>query len=192
MEKKILAWHFVGETLRDGREIPADGETLTHVGEVIPCKQGLHASERLLGALRYAPGHTVCRVELWGDVKHDAYDKMAARHRRILWRIDAEQILRTFARRCALDDIHLWDAPRAVREYLETGNKSIIDAAKHATEAAVKDCASPATWAAWIATWISEKDATYAASAVGKWARKEDVLLEMVEAERKRIGGEKV
>uniref|UniRef100_UPI000553CA73 DUF7666 domain-containing protein n=1 Tax=Asaia prunellae TaxID=610245 RepID=UPI000553CA73 len=147
-DDKILAWHFVGETLRDGRAVPADGEILTHVGPVIPCRQGLHASERLIDALSYAPGHTLCRVECWGDVREDSGDKLAARNRRILWRIDAEPVLREFARRCAISVLHLWDAPAEVRAYLETGDEALRDAARvaatDAAEAAATDAAEAA------------------------------------------------
>lgn len=38
------AYHFVGETLRDGRPVPADGEWLEHDGKIIMCEAGLHAS----------------------------------------------------------------------------------------------------------------------------------------------------
>ena len=40
----IFAFHFVGDTLRDGRPIPSDGEWLTHDGPVVMCISGLHAS----------------------------------------------------------------------------------------------------------------------------------------------------
>jgi len=222
-DDKILAWHFVGETLRDGREIPADGAILTHVGPVIPCQRGLHASERLIDALQYAPGHTLCRVECWGDIEHDADDKLAARNRRILWRIDAEQVLRAFARRCALDVIHLWDAPDVVREYLETGNEALRDAARAAAGAAARAAAGAAAGAAarataraaaWDAACAAARAAAWdaaraaacaaacaaagyaavAAAVAAAWAAarpaQNSILIEMVEAEYKRIIGE--
>lgn len=40
----MIAYHFCGDTLRDGRPIPADGEWLEHTGEVEICETGLHAS----------------------------------------------------------------------------------------------------------------------------------------------------
>jgi len=98
-ETKILAWHFTGDTLRDGRPVPQPGEVLTHHGDIEMCASGLHASRRPLDALRYAPGENVHRVELWGDVE-EAKDKLVGRHRRILWSADATEALRGFARWC--------------------------------------------------------------------------------------------
>lgn len=37
MKKTVRAYHFVAETLRDGAPIPADGEWLTHDGDVVIC-----------------------------------------------------------------------------------------------------------------------------------------------------------
>lgn len=136
MSDIIQAWHFVGDTLRDGRPIPPDGEWLIHDGPVIPCKSGLHASERIIDALKYAPGAVVCRVDLRGDILPHGGDKLATRERRILWRIDASEILRTFARRCALDMVHFWYAPDVVRRWLETGDEKLRSAAWSAAESA--------------------------------------------------------
>jgi len=110
----MKAWHFVGEKLRDGRDVPADGETLVHEGEIKLCQSGLHASVKILDALTYAPGTTICRVSLGGDIIK-SHDKVVASERTILWRVDAENVLRQFARQCALDVIHL-DAAWAARD----------------------------------------------------------------------------
>ena len=136
----VLAWHFVNATLRDGRPVPADGVTLKHVGPLAPCESGLHASERLIDALQYAPGETLCRVQMGGTIRRET-DKLVARQRTILWRIDATDVLRAFARRCALDVAHLWDMPPIVRRYLETGNESIRAAAWDAAGAAARAAA---------------------------------------------------
>lgn len=137
----MLAWHFVGPTLRDGRPVPPDGETLVHEGPVQMCRSGLHASRRLTDALQYAPGSTICRVRV-GDVVEEDDSKLVARERTILWRVeDADDLLHDFARRCAMDVIDLWDAPDVVREYLETGDESLRDAARAAAWAAAWDAA---------------------------------------------------
>src|SRR5690606_38045619 len=47
----ILAYHFVNDTLRDGRPVPSDGEWLEHDGPIAICKSGLHASRRPWHAL---------------------------------------------------------------------------------------------------------------------------------------------
>jgi hypothetical protein len=123
-----LAWHFVGDTLRDGRPVPADGVTLKQEGPIVLCESGLHASVHMLDALGCAPGAMVCRVELTGTILDDG-DKLVASARTILWRMDATDVLQAFARRCALDVIHLWDAPEVVRTYLETGDETLRAAA---------------------------------------------------------------
>lgn len=142
-----LAWHFVGTTLRDGRPVPADAVTLVHDGALVLCESGLHASERLLDAVDYAPGNILCRVRMGGELLRGG-DKMVARERTILWRIDAKSTFREFARRRALSLAHLWDMPDVVREYL-TGNGSewftAYDAAMDAMRAAT--AARDAAWA---------------------------------------------
>jgi hypothetical protein len=136
MNDTTLAWHFVGETLRDGSPIPTDGELLSIDGDLAICKRGLHAAEKILDALTYAPGNTICRVSC-SAIAERHNDKFVCAHRTILWRIDGEPILRDFARRCALD------------------------AAGAAAGAAARDAAGAAAWAAaWDAAW----DATGAAA----------------------------
>jgi hypothetical protein len=131
----MKAWHFVSDTLRDGRPVPADGEVLVHKGPLILCASGLHASKNILDALQYAPGSIICRVEVGGEIIH-GYDKLVCSERTILWRASGEQVLRKFARMCALDVLHLWDAPDIVVQYLKTGDQSIRAAARDASDAA--------------------------------------------------------
>jgi len=158
----VLAWHFVGGTLRDGRPVPADGEWLEHDGALVMCESGLHASIRLIDALQYAPGVTICRVECAGDMEHDD-DKLVAMRRRIAWRIDGEAVLRAFSRWCALQVAHLWDMPDVVRLYLETGDESLRDAARDAAGTASWDAAGAVAWdaardAAWDAAWDEQNE----------------------------------
>ena len=135
----IQAWHFVGNTLRNGQPVPLDGVWLEYDGPlpIIMCERGLHASIDPFDAIKYAPGNTLCRVEIAGTILHGK-DKLVATRRRIVARRDMESDLRAFARRCARDVLPLWDAPPVVIEYLETGDESKRDAA----------------WAAaWAAAW---------------------------------------
>ena len=139
----VIAYHFVGDTLRDGRPVPSDGEWLVHDEPVVICKSGLHASRRPWHALKFAPGATLCRVECDGIAEeHD--DKLVCSRRRIIARIDATDLLRRFARDEARRVLHLWGAPDVVRRYLETGDESIRAAAWDAARAAARDAA----WAA--------------------------------------------
>ncbi|WPZ33937.1 hypothetical protein T8K17_22190 [Thalassobaculum sp. OXR-137] len=135
---RVLAWHFVDETLKDGRPVPPDGERLTHDGPVSLCEGGLHASERVLDALKFAPGNIICRVEC-DDVAERQADKLVCGGRTILWRIDGEEVLRAFARKVALDVAEYWEMPAEVRKFLETGNDNLRVAARGAARQASRD-----------------------------------------------------
>ena len=138
-ENKKFYYHFVSETLRDARPVPADGEWLEHDGKVKMCERGLHASPTAWEALQYAPGSVLCLVEMDGIEKHkDHPDKVVGARRRIIARFDATEMLRAHARQSALSVIHLWDAPAVVREYLETGDESKREAAWYAAWDAAK------------------------------------------------------
>ena len=160
--KRNLAWHFVGKTLRDGSPIPKDGEWLVHKGKLEMCESGLHWSREPFDALTYAPGETLCLVEISGDVvepksgKHT--DKGISTKRKIVARMDATKLLRYFARMQALSVIHLnEDLPEVVCDYLMTGDEDIRDAAR----AAAWDAARAA---AWDAAWDAARAAAWAAA----------------------------
>ena len=126
-------YHFTGDTLRDGRPIPLIGEWLEHDGPIEPCQSGLHASEHPFDALSVARGNMLHKVELEGDLQShgDPINKWVGRRRKILATIDAEPLLREFARWCALQVM---------------GDESLRDAAGAA--AATWDAARDAAWAA--------------------------------------------
>ena len=164
-------YHFTnGNKLRDGRPVPAIGEWLEHDGDVIPCESGLHASPTAFDALQYAPGAMLHKVYLDGViVEHGSpVDKYAASRRMIVASIDATDVCRRFARRVALDVAHLWEMPDVVRQYLETGDESLRDAAWAAARAAAWDAAwgarAAARAAAWDAAWVAAGDAARAAA----------------------------
>jgi hypothetical protein len=97
----MKAWHFTnGDKLRDGRTVPPIGETLVHDGELWLCRSGLHASEDILHALRYATGCMLHRVEITGEIIH-CDNKLAATQRTILASADMTWALVEFAEDCA-------------------------------------------------------------------------------------------
>lgn len=153
------AWHFVGKTLRNGALIPKDGEWLRHDGPLKLCQSGLHVSTRIIDALRYAPGSTICRVGWRGEHIADL-DKIDCRERKIIWRLDVEEQLRVFARWCALQVKDQWDMPDIVLRYLKTGDESIRTAARDAAWAA----SGAAAWAAGDAAGAAAGDAAWAAA----------------------------
>ena len=59
-----------------------------------------------------------------------------------------ESKCREFARWCALQVIHLWDAPDVVREHLETGDEKLRNAARNAARNATRKAARAAANAA--------------------------------------------
>ena len=156
----MKAWHFVGNNLRDGRPVPADGEWLVHNDAVVLCEAGLHASLDPFDALQYAPGPILCRVELRGVIVRGE-DKVAASQRRIIKRRDMTDVLRYFARMQALSVIHRRDPcpPDVVLDYLITGDEQLRDAAMDAAWAAANAAAWAAAWAAAnAAAWAAARD----------------------------------
>ena len=143
----IRAWHFVGDTLRDGRPVPKDGAWLKHTGPLKMCESGLHAGITPFDALQYAPGPHLCLVDCAGTIKRDDnhLDKLICSERRIVVRMDAIEMLRYFARMQALSVVHFWEAPDVVLDYLMTGDES-IRAAAGAAAGAARDAARDAAW----------------------------------------------
>jgi hypothetical protein len=182
MKSKTQAWHFVEETLRDGSPIPKDGVWLEHKGPVVICESGLHASRDPFDALQYAPGSTLCLVNVDG-IEYEQEDKLVCRRRKIVARMDVTEMLRYFSRMQALSVIHLWEAPDVVLDYLMTGDEEIRDAAWAAARAAARDAvregARDAAWAAVraavrAAAWAAVRDAARDAAWAAAWAAARD------------------
>jgi hypothetical protein len=153
--KTIIGYWFCKNDLilpnGDGRKIEI-GVTHKVDGKIVPCQHGLHASERPLDALSYAPGPAACKVILSGKIIAHNGDKYAASERTYIHIADATETLRLFARKCALDVIHLWDAPDLVVRYLKTGDESLRSAA-------------------WVAAWVAAGAAGVAGDAARSAAR---------------------
>jgi len=165
----MIAYHFTTTTLRDGSPIPPIGHTLGHTGPVTPCESGLHASEHPFDALTYAPGPILHRVELTGGlIAHgDPPDKHVGRERTILATLDAGSLLYTFARQCAMDVAHLWDAPPAALHYLRTGDpesRCVADSAAHYAAEQAARCAAYLACSAADSACSASYSAIYSAS----------------------------
>ena len=133
--KKIIAYHFTNDNLRDGRPIPPIGKWLEETGELRLCVKGLHASRTPFQALAHAPGLNLHRVEI-EDIAAEYDDKLVARRRRILATIDAKDLILEFARKQALSMIHLYDCPPVLKKWLETGDPALQKTAANAASAA--------------------------------------------------------
>jgi len=140
----------------DGRIIKV-GRTHKVKGDIELCCHGLHASRKPLEALVYAPGNVCWGVELSGTII-ECDDKLVASERTYLWRVDAEEVLRRFARKCALDVIHRWDAPDVVVRYLKTGDEGLRASAWASASASARASA-----------WDSARDSARASARASAW-----------------------
>ena len=181
--KNVLAWHFTnGMKLRDGTPLEV-GKTYRHKGDVVMCKSGYHASERILDALVYATGNQISRVELWGDVQVDD-DKIVARNRRVLWTLDATLILHEFACRVA-------EAALAKDDKPDPRSVAAIDAKRRWMRGEISDdelaAAKAAAWAtaadaaATVPAVAAAKAAAWPAAGPAAWAEYNALLTQMIE-----------
>jgi len=170
-DQRIEVWHFLPDN-----KVPQwnykrpcrVGQTLVAKGDIELCRNGLHGSRRAIDALQYAPGSVVTRCEIWGEVA-EGDDKLVGRRRKVLAMADAGDALRGFACQCALDVVHLWDAPDVVVEYLKTKNEDLGDAAR----AAARDAAGVA---AGVAARAAAGDAAGDAAGAAAWAEQNQKL----------------
>ena len=163
--KSVLAWHFVGDTLRDGSPVPADGVKLKFAGEPVLCEKGYHASLDPFDALQYSPGPILCRVRCGGMIIQST-DKLVCTERTIIRRLDATDGLRYFARMQALSVIHLYPGEPAndVIDYL-FGDDTAWSAARSAAWSAAESAArSAARSAAESAAWPAVRSAAWSAA----------------------------
>ena len=178
MSENVLAWHFTnGNKLRDGRTVPPIGEWLRYDGDVVMCESGLHSSRKVFDASKYAPGNMLHRVEC-RNVVEEQDDKLVCRERRILASIDAEPLLRAFARFCAWTVLPMWDAPDIVVQWIMSGDENIQAPARDAAEPAAESAAEPAArYAAWDAARYAAWSAAESAAESAAW----DALAELLE-----------
>jgi hypothetical protein len=167
------------------------------------CEAGLHASRGLLDALTYAPGVTVHRVEISGQIL-TGIDKVCGERRKILWSLEIEQVLRDFARFCAWTVLPSWEAPEIVEEWVLTGNYGVRNAAWNVLRNATWNPIGSAAWivakdaarssarrsamsaaksAAWSATWCISNWDTAQYAKIRELL--EQVLVSALEAARK-------
>jgi hypothetical protein len=167
----IKGWWF-----SEGYKLPHEdnriikiGKTHKIKGKIIPCTNGLHASERIIDALGYAPGPIIWKVELSGTVIKEG-DKICASSRKyIAGGVDCSEVLRKFTRLCALEIVANWDAPQVVIDYLKTGDEAIRPAARSAAWAAAWPAARFTAWSevrptAWAAAWAAARFASESAA----------------------------
>lgn len=100
-QEKRLGWHILPADMHlnavhngDDRVVKI-GKTLSVEGVISCCVHGLHACERAVDALSYAPDARIVftRVESWGDIDEES-NKYAARNRKVLWVVSSENTVR--------------------------------------------------------------------------------------------------
>ena len=134
----VIGWHFAADKLRDGSPLPKKGEVLRFNGTPEPCSCGLHASERALDALGYAPGFNVARVRLAGTViaHGDPIDKHAASEREMLTDyVDARAVIVAWAfavadRAVRVDAVAALRTAAGVKSMPRPNRKRLLDAAE--------------------------------------------------------------
>jgi hypothetical protein len=165
MAKKEFGWHFVADKLRDGSPIPADGVPLVYSGAIRICRSGLHFSSKPHQALQYAPGNTLCYVQV-ADVRERGADKGVCSKRTIIKRINAKQLMRRFACDQALSVAHLREPNAVVDKYLQTADPALRYAARSAAWNAAWNAAR---YAAWNAARYAASSAAWNAARYAAW-----------------------
>ena len=187
-----LYWHFAPDDMRlgngDSRKIIV-GETLKVDGIIKMCETGLHASSGILDVLVYASGSQICRVRLSGEIYHES-DKSVARERTVLWHIDGKELLRKFARWCALQLIDPHDTPNALIKYLKTGDEHFAEIALDATDSC-NILKWPIYWLtrdkALLSIWESQRSLWSVIPTENVYKKWEKILLGMVYREKEKL-----
>ena len=185
----MKAWHFVNEDMRlcygDNRKVVI-GKTLSHNGPVELCRSGMHGSKRVIDALKYAKSPILTRVEITGGII-EGDDKLVGRNRKVLWMLDASDILHEFSALVAMEacknagitDERVLSAPKAKIDWLAGKiSDAELDAARSAAWSAVSSAVrsavrSAVSSAVWSAAWSVARSAVWSAawSAAGSAAR---------------------
>ena len=170
----MLAWHFTAEqngipVLLDGRSVPPAGEWLVQPGKLEMCKNGLHASEKILDALKYAPGNILHQVEIIKKGLKVDKDKVCARRRKVRWSVKFDTLaLVSFAEICVTRaDLAAFSANAASAASAASASSAAWEAASAASAARE---ASSAAWEAASAAREAARAAS-AASAAREAAR---------------------
>ena len=155
MSTAVNAWHFTADDCR----LRYGDNRVVSVGVVVKvdcapklCSRGLHASIKLTDALAYAPGLTLHRVVVRGEVIHGD-DKCVGTEREVTWTLPGARMSHLVVRYAQ------WCAKRA-REYADAAYADA--AARNAADAAAYAAAYDAD-AAYAAAY--DADAAYADAA---------------------------
>ena len=192
MTDPVKAWYFARKGNRLGfgdNRIVRVGITHTTDRKPVLCEHGFHGSTRVIDALLYASYHILYRVVLSGEMDIGG-DKIAAQARQYLQRFDMKDILREFARKQALINIHKIKpyTPKAdyasIVRWLETGDESVRSLAWSVGFPAARE--APVKSAVWASVWASTEAAARSAESVA-WAAGLAVREEAREAQNEML-----
>lgn len=131
-----LGWHFLSadRLLRygDGRRVEVGTELSIATGaSPVLCSYGMHASPRIVDALRNHRGPVLCRVVVRGDIQTDRRmypDKFCGRSRRVLWmRSVPKDVFVKALRAVECDRVYVLTGRRS--NYVSVGSKRVTTAA---------------------------------------------------------------
>lgn len=165
------AWHFLYGNWQTGYDklTVKIGEKLTYSGEMPPiiARRGLHASDRLIDALKHANGSVITAVECSGTViEQRGDDKFVCTERTALWGYDATDELRVFSRLVAkealekfFDEDKFGKLDPVIKQWLETGDEQLRSAAESVARSVARSAArSAAHSAAWSAAESAQNE----------------------------------
>jgi hypothetical protein len=174
----MKAWYFSNKDCKlrydDGRLIEAG---ITHTVKSTPklCNRGLHASERVIDALKHAPNSYIWFVNVSHKVdKGD--DKICGQRRKYYWGFDASDVLRAFARKQALINIE-----KAKPYFKSNSDYNLVVEFLMTGKADLRSAAESVAWSA--AKSAAESVAKSAAESAAN-----EMLETMIIAEAKRLG----
>ena len=176
----MMGWHWLAKDRRlqfGTHEVVKVGGVYRATGPLVMCSNGVHASRRVLDALRYAPGSICCRVHLRGEILHGT-DKSVARERRVLWMVDATTLLHEFTLTVALNMLH-WVKARG--EYVDPRSWVALDVKERWLRGVATDRQLAAAWAAARAAEDAARAAAWAAAEDAAWTAAEGAQNTMLE-----------
>ena len=163
------------QLLYGDKRVIKTGVTHKVKGKPVLCQFGLHASSTPIDALRYSPGPILWRVELGGYIVQ-GHDKSVATERHYIGGFDASDLLRQFARDCALMNIEKIKSYcdhnhyETITKWLMTGNPEYRSAARSAAWSAAESAARSAARSAAAAAWSAAESAAAAAESAARSA----------------------
>lgn len=135
--EQINAWWFCNEDHRPWPEyghVASVGKAYESDPDKLALKvSGFHGSASILNALQHDRGTHVFYSCMGGRILHGKWCMSASEITYLAGGVDISGVLHAFARQCARDVLHLWDAPQVVADYLNSETEELSEDAIQAT-----------------------------------------------------------